>query len=84
LIGTATIDHDDLLFARESLKTANGPHDMRFFVQRGNDDADTHITLKANRLYFRNYHAQDAGASAVIGGSLGSVTFSSSRTLAGP
>jgi hypothetical protein len=81
LIGTATIDHDDLLFARESLETANGPYDMRFFVQRGNDDADAHITLKANRLNFRNYHAQGAGASAVIAGSLGYVTFSSSRTL---
>jgi hypothetical protein len=67
LIGTATIDHDDLLFARESLETANGPYDMRFFVQRGNDDADAHITLKANRLYFKNYHVQGAGASAVGG-----------------
>ena len=53
------------------METANGPYDMRFFVQRGNDDADAHITLKANRLYFRNYHAQGAGASAVIAGSLG-------------
>lgn len=54
---------------------------MRFFVQRGNDDAYAHITLKANRLNFRKYHAQGAGASAVIAGSLGCVTFSSSRTL---
>src|ERR1700720_461115 len=64
-----------------SLEPANGPYDTRFFVQRWNDDADAHITLKANRLYFRNYHAQGAGASAVIAGSLGCVTFSSSRTL---
>jgi TnpA family transposase len=64
LIGTATVDHDDLLFARESLETANGPYDMRFFVQRGNDDADAHIILKANRLYFRNYHAQVIAANA--------------------
>jgi hypothetical protein len=77
LIGTATINHDDLLFARESLETANGPNDMRCFVQRWNDDAYAHITLKANRLNFSRYHAQGAAATA-FAAAIGGVAFSAS------
>ena len=75
LIGTATINHDDLLFARESLVSANGPNDMRCFVQRWNDDAYAHITLKANRLNFSRYHAQGAAATA-FAAAIGGVAFS--------